>query len=234
MHFFYSSEIINGEIVLRDQEWQHLSKSMRMKIGDDLWVLDGAGHKYHAILTRLDKKIAIAEIRHTWQSSSPTGTLHLAIAPTKNINRMEWLLEKATELGLAHMTFLETRRTERTRINLERMQKIAVSAMKQSANVYLPVVSDLQPLPAFLRSLSGDSCRLVAHCQSENLPHLADLLQPGMKSVVLIGPEGDFTRDEIDLCGEHGFQEISLGQMRLRTETAGIFVTSMNAIVNRY
>ncbi|MCB0668098.1 MAG: 16S rRNA (uracil(1498)-N(3))-methyltransferase [Saprospiraceae bacterium] len=234
MQFFYSNEIANGEIVLRDQELQHLSKSLRMKVGDEIWVLDGMGARYWAVLSELNKKMARAQIKEVEREPLGEARLHLAISPTKNINRMEWLLEKATEIGLQQITFIETRRSERSRINMERMSKIAVSAMKQSGNLYLTKVEDICRLSDFLALETLPQNRFIAHCQDKLSTHLADVLKAGMNSVILIGPEGDFTGEEIAASSAQGFQEISLGRMRLRTETAGIFVTSLNAMINRY
>lgn len=234
MHFFYSTEVSTDQITLRDQELQHLSKSLRIKPGEELWLLDGLGSKYLGVLLSLSKKEATVRILEKWQEAPPKGKLHLAIGPTKNVSRMEWLIEKATEIGLWHLSFVDTERSERSRINVERMNKIAISALKQSGNLFLPNISDLQTLSGFIKNQQETGHSFIAHCETDNLPHLAGEIKMGTNVLVLIGPEGDFTQKEIELCRNQGFKEISLGSKRLRTETAGIFVTSLVAILNRY
>ena len=234
MHFFYSTEIEAGSVILRDQELQHLAKSLRARVGDEIWVLDGVGNKYHCVLTVLNKKAAYAEVRNHEHQATREAKLELVIAPTKNMNRMEWLVEKATEMGIHRIRFLETLRSERARVNLDRLRKIAISALKQSGNVYLPEIGPPIKLAEFVQQLTSPDQRFIAHCQSPNLSLLSDQVKAGEDVTMLIGPEGDFTLQEVELCKEAGFKEISLGGMRLRTETAGIFVTSMIAILNKY
>ncbi|MCB0686551.1 MAG: 16S rRNA (uracil(1498)-N(3))-methyltransferase [Saprospiraceae bacterium] len=234
MHYFYSTQIIGDQIILTDQEWQHLAKSLRMQLGDELWVLDGKGTRYRCKLDQISKREARADIEEQWSEPIPAGRLHLAIAPTKNMGRIEWLLEKATEMGLWKMSFIVTNRTERNRINFERLEKIAISALKQSGNLFLPRIQDVQKFSCFVEDQAESTQKFIAHCQSDDLPYIGDLVPSGVDVTILIGPEGDFTVEEVELSKRRGYKEISLGGRRLRTETAGIFVTSMIGILNRY
>ncbi len=234
MHFFLADEIRDDEITFEEEEVRHMLRSLRLTEGDELWVLDGLGNKYRCQLTLAGKKNARGRILDRLAFPLPEYRLHLAIAPTKNPGRLEWLIEKATELGVTEVTFLETRRSERVKVNLDRIRKIARSALKQSGNGYLPVFAEVTALNQFVgRDFAEHQC-FIAHCQSGNLPHLADKVQTEQPVVVLIGPEGDFTVEETDTARQHGFTEISLGRLRLRTETAGIFVTALMAIINRH
>ena len=234
MQYYYAYEIRDDVALLSDVEVRHITKSMRMHSGDEIWVLDGQGSKMRCRLQINGKKEVVAKIQERTVKPDNRARLHLAIAPTKNPARLEWMVEKAIELGVGQITFLETSRSERTKINLDRIQKIAIGALKQSGNVYLPVISDLISLNHFLKFDLPSSLLFIAHCQSDNLPFLAEMLTVGQEPVVMIGPEGDFTIDEIKQATTAGFQSISLGRSRLRTETAGIFVTSMVAILNKF
>ncbi|MBK8505786.1 MAG: 16S rRNA (uracil(1498)-N(3))-methyltransferase [Saprospiraceae bacterium] len=234
MHYYYAHKITDDVAILSESEVQHITKSMRMHDGDEIWVLDGKGSKMRCRLQVKGKKEVVAWIQERIVEPVNQVRLHLAIAPTKNPGRLEWLVEKVTELGVGQITFLNTGRSERTKINLDRIRKIAISALKQSGNSYLPVISDVTSLDHFFRLISLPVHRFIAHCQSDNLPLLTKILTADEEAVVMIGPEGDFTTNEIAEATLAGFRPISLGKLRLRTETAGIFVTSMVAILNKF
>lgn len=233
MHFFLSDEIIGDEIRFAEDEAKHMLRSLRLTDGDEIWVLDGQGTKYRCFLHISGKKNVLGLIHERMSMPEPTCKLHLAIAPTKNSGRLEWFVEKGTELGVSEITFLETRRSERVRVNQDRIRKIAQSALKQSGNFFMPVFNEVTLINDFLARDFAGYQGFIAHCQRDGLPHLADEVQAGKDMLIMIGPEGDFTIDEIKVASAKGFKEISLGSLRLRTETAGIFVTSLVAIINR-
>jgi 16S rRNA (uracil1498-N3)-methyltransferase len=203
------------EFVLNEEESKHCVRVLRKEVGDFIELLDGKGGGYVGeILTANPKKCSLRITRYIFHP--PTVTVHLAVAPTKNIDRMEWLVEKATELGCTHFSFLQTKRTERSTVNLERLTKIAIAAMKQSKRTYLPRLDSPVPLAEFVRSFPGG---WVAHCldQEKRFEFNASI-----ERRILIGPEGDFTSEEIEAVLSFGYTAFSLGEVRLRTETAAL------------
>ena len=234
MQLFYSEYINdNGYILLSDQEAKHCAQVLRKKVGDSIYVTDGKGNLYTASLTEVGKKNCLAKIEtHTTQKSTDYY-LHIAIAPTKNIGRTEWFLEKAIEFGVHEITFLSCQRSERKQIKLERMQKIAIVAMKQSLNLQLPKLNEMVAFSSFVKTVKEwDGQMMIAHCDAKPKPWFLDLLQPNHSALVCIGPEGDFTAAEVEMAISAGCREISLGNSRLRTETAGIAVSCMTYSLN--
>ncbi|MFM7566916.1 MAG: RsmE family RNA methyltransferase [Flavobacteriales bacterium] len=217
MALFYvpDSEVGMEYFSLGEEESNHCIRVLRKKEGDTIEVLNGMGFSFEATIQLANpKKCVVKNVKHTFQQ--PYGEVHIAIALTKQMERMEWLVEKGTELGCTHFSFIETHRSERNKVNLERLTKIAVSAMKQSKRLYLPHLDALVPLSTFLRQYPGG---WVAHCLEQE-PR-GDVTGSKPKRI-LIGPEGDFTVDEIRLMQAAGYAAISLGEARLRTETAGL------------
>ena len=198
-------------------------------MGDPLQITDGKGFYYETELSETGKKYALARIisKKAAISERPFN-IHLAIAPTKQIERFEWLLEKATEIGVDEITPLWCKRSERETIRHDRLEKILVSAMKQSLRATLPKLHELTRFQTFAKSAS-ESCKRIAWCSDEPLPHLATTIAIPQNIVIAIGPEGDFSPDEIKTALENGFLGVSLGAARLRTETAGLLaVTALN------
>lgn len=213
-----------GTVPLPDDEAHHLTRVMRLPEGAAVEALDGLGTRYHGVLTDVTKRGAALRIERTQTVAPPAPALHLLVAPTKNLDRMEWLLEKATELGLARCTPLLTQRAERRELKLDRLRKIAVSALKQSGGAWLPHLDELTPLTAALAGVDAD-VRLVAHLTHDPAERigLAAALAGGAASVaVLIGPEGDFTPAEVSEARAAGFRPVTLGDTVLRTETAAL------------
>jgi 16S rRNA (uracil1498-N3)-methyltransferase len=231
MHYFFAERIIGDQIFFSSDETRHLLKSLRAKEGDSVWVLDGQGSRCLAKIS-LKEKQATATIEERKTYPKAAHLLHLAIAPTKMPSRLEWLVEKATELGIDMITPIVTTRSEKVRINLERLQKISLSALKQSGNLFLPKINKLTSFDEIIKH-EQPSTKIIAHCQTSALPHLNDILKPAAHTTILIGPEGDFTLTEINQAREKGFEEVSLGKLRLRTETAGIYVTTLHTLVNK-
>ena len=202
-------------VLLTEEESSHCIRVLRKQPGDEIQVLDGKGGLYTAaILDAHPKKCTAKVLNYCFEE--PTVSVHLAVAPTKNMDRIEWLVEKGTELGCTQFTFILTKRSERTKVNMERIHKIAVSAMKQSKRVYLPILDGPMPLNEFLTKHPGG---WVAHCD-DALPR--DQVDASRPLRMLIGPEGDFTPDEVNATLKATYRPVTLGDARLRTETAGL------------
>jgi 16S rRNA (uracil1498-N3)-methyltransferase len=219
---FYTTRIENGFAHLDEEESRHLLSVLRRKIGDRLDLTDGRGFFYEAELAEVGKRYALARIvAQRAVLPAHAARLHVAIAPTKNMERFEWFLEKATEIGVGEVTPLLCQRAERDTIRLDRLEKILVSAMKQSLRAQLPKLNELTRFQDFVKKSSAVQKHL-AWCSDEPLPHLATQFSPDKNTVVAIGPEGDFSPEEVRLALENGFGGVSLGAARLRTETAGL------------
>ena len=207
---------------LPEEEAGHCIRVLRMKEGDSISLTDGKGCFYDAVISAVSGKRCMVHIeRKEQQEQLWNGYLHIAVAPTKLMDRNEWFVEKAVEIGVDEITFLKTDHSERDVVKMERIEKIAVSAMKQSQKATLPVLNGMTPLRSFIeQGFDGD--KYIAHCEPGSKVLLQDALTPGHNSLVLIGPEGDFSPAEIEMALKAGFKPISLGPSRLRTETAAL------------
>jgi 16S rRNA (uracil1498-N3)-methyltransferase len=222
MHVFYTPDIQNITYTLTHEESKHAIKVLRLEAGDEISMIDGHGGLYYGIIDEPDaKKCVIRVIEKIEQYGRRNYSLHLAIAPTKNIDRMEWFIEKATEIGFDEITPLLCHRSERKSMNHERMEKIILSAMKQSIKAYLPVLHPMTKFSDFIK-MDHEGTKLIAHCIDTPKPSLKSKVAGKQKLVVLIGPEGDFSPEEVEKAKHKGFEEVHLGKSRLRTETAGI------------
>lgn len=218
------------EVKINDEEQQHIVKVLRMREGEEVSVTDGKGNFAKGKLVFEGKKVSLnaSEIKENLPDFSTQ--LHIAIAPTKNIDRTEFFVEKATELGISEITFLLTDKSERKNLNIERIQKQAVAASKQSLRFHFPKINNLTKLSDFIKNMDVEST-FLAHCdESFERTDLKEIVvnQKKQKITVLIGPEGDFSPNEIKMLSEKGIKAVSLGNQRLRTETAGIFVAAWN------
>ena len=209
------------EIILTTEESKHTIKVLRKKEGDILNFTDGKGGAYKAEITIADtKKCRLQIINSEQKSKQHNYHLHIAIAPTKNIDRFEWFLEKATEIGIDEITPIICSRSERKVIKTDRCNKILLSAMKQSLKYHLPKLNEAISLTNFLKR-NVDGAKYIAHCEDDN-KHALKTLPKAENILILIGPEGDFSTVEIKMALENQFKPVSLGTSRLRTETAGI------------
>lgn len=227
---FFTQKIENGFAHFDEEESRHLVTVLRRKVGDMLQLTDGHGFFYEAEISETGKRHVLARI----SASTPapvrnTTSLHLAIAPTKQIERIEWLLEKATEIGIDEVTLLHCQHSERDTVRLDRLEKVLVSAMKQSLRAHLPKLNELTRFQQFIKNSTADQ-RFIAWCSDTPLPHLKTLVAPGKSTLILIGPEGDFSPEEVRLAEENGFAGVSLGSARLRTETAGLLAVGVVAL----
>ena len=220
-----------GEIIpdvkINDEEQQHIVKVLRMKEGEEIFVTDGKGNLAKGNLIFEGKKVNldVTEVQEYFPNLS--RQLHIAIAPTKNIDRIEFFVEKATEMGISEITILNTEKTERKNLNIDKLRKQAVAASKQSLRFFFPKINDITKLSDFIKNVNPEMT-FVAHCDASferiNLSEIPELPNP----TFLIGPEGDFSEKEIKMLAEKGIKAVSLGNQRLRTETAGIFVAAWN------
>ena len=240
IRFFYDPDL---DGVLPKEEAAHAVRVLRQKAGDEMYVMDGKGMFCRTVITTADNHHCLYSIVESMpQERAWSGNIHLAIAPTKLNDRMEWLAEKATEIGWDELTFLDTRLGERKVIKTDRIERIVVSAVKQSHKAWIPTVNGMMSFRDFVTEQSAKVVKsppgkglFICHCydEGEKKPFLMDVLEPGVNAVVMIGPEGDFGLDEVKFAQEHGFVSVSLGRSRLRTETAGLAAVHMMQIMNR-
>lgn len=236
VRFFYVPDAAHAN-ELPEEEAQHAVRVLRMEMGDEMMLMDGQGTFYRAEVAETTKKRCLYNIKEVLpQQRQWPGHLHLAMAPTKNMDRTEWLAEKATEIGMDELTFLRCKFSERTVIKTERIDKILIAATKQSHKAWKPVLNDMVDFRRFVESVSDVKHKFICHCYDE--PDLGvkrllkDCLVKGEDALVLVGPEGDFSVDEVRLAEAAGFQSVSLGESRLRTETAALVAVHMMNLFN--
>ena len=231
MQIFYTPEIaVNLE--LPEEEAGHCIRVLRLTEGDEILLTDGKGSFFKAAISRAHPKHCEVNILEQWEQPALWNfNLHIAVAPTKNMDRIEWFAEKATEIGFDELSFLNCRFSERKVIKTERIEKIVVSAMKQSLKARKPIVNEMTDFAKFMqRDFQGQ--KFIAHCYEGEKPLLKEVLKPGEDALVLIGPEGDFSPEEVQKAEALGFQPISLGKSRLRTETAALVAVHMMNLFN--
>lgn len=233
MQLFYNPELDNSfkQFFFSAEESKHIVRVLRKKEGDILKITNGKGYLFEAEILQADPKKCMAQIIHEEKTIPRLHRLHIAIAPTKMNDRFEWFLEKATEIGVNEITPILCEHSERKIIKRERLEKVVQSAMKQSVQTYLPTLHPLTTLSDFLAAASGE-LQFIAHCREGEKMELKRRVQADKDVIILIGPEGDFSREEVSLAFDHGFSPVSLGRNRLRTETAGIVACSTVAMVN--
>ncbi len=236
MQLFYTQNITPPQYTLNEEESKHCAKVLRLQCGDTIHLTDGNGNLFCCqIIDNHYKRCVVNVISTQHEYEKLTYQLTMCVAPTKNIDRFEWFLEKATEVGVDEIIPIATSHSERRIIKLERSTKVVTSAMKQSLKAYHPTLHDITSVKSVIAN-PFDGRKFIAHCdtpQSEQgKRYLADTLKKGERALILIGPEGDFSPEEISLAIEHGFEEISLGSQRLRTETAGVSAVMMVSTIN--
>jgi 16S rRNA (uracil1498-N3)-methyltransferase len=233
MQLFYAPDITTPLYTLPEEESGHCVRVLRLKEGDSLHITDGRGTLYRAVVEESHPKhctIRIVEEHPEWEKRP--YRLTVAVAPTKNIDRIEWFVEKATECGIDRIVPILCDHSERKVVKQERLEKIAASAMKQSLKAYLPHIDPLTPIKEILAE-PFEGVKLIAHCEEDmERIFLGDVVSKGDDVLVLIGPEGDFSVAEIEAARKAGFREITLGNARLRTETAALAATMFTAFVN--
>lgn len=237
VRFFYVPNAIK-EIELPEEEAQHAVRVLRMHEGDEMMLMDGEGTYYRAEVASTTKKRCFYTINDIlYQKRQWQGHLHLAMAPTKNMDRTEWTCEKATEIGFDELTFLRCQFSERTVIKTERIDKILVSAMKQSRKAWKPILNEMTDFKTFVEKCHDIKVgKYICHCYDEPMlgekKLLRKCLKRGKDALVLVGPEGDFSIEEVKMAEANGFQSVSLGESRLRTETAGLVAVHLMNLYN--
>lgn len=235
MQLFYAPEISLPRYTLPEEESKHCVRVLRMTVGDELHLTDGKGNMYRCKVVSDNVKRCEVEVVETWpEYERMSYGLTMCVAPTKNIDRFEWFLEKATEIGISEVYPLECDHSERRQIKLEREEKVITAAVKQSLKAYHPVLHDLTSVRDII-AMDFEGEKYIAHCDSlfGERPYLGNLVKKGANTLILIGPEGDFSKEEINFALQNGFKAISLGRERLRTETAAVVATTVVATINK-
>lgn len=234
MHLFYTPDVTSDTYTLNEEESNHCNKVLRLKQGDTVHLIDGVGGLYVAQIAETAKKAVLLNIIDKQQGFGKRNHyLHIAIAPTKNIDRIEWFLEKATEIGIDEITPIICDRSERKIVKEERLEKVVTSAVKQSLTAYHPKINTAISFKDFIKQ-RDEEVKMIAHCIDEDRKQaISELIQPHQKYLILIGPEGDFTPKEIELALQNGYKPVTLGNTRLRTETAGLAACFEVNYINR-
>ena len=232
---FYAPDI-ETTATLPETESGHAVRVLRKREGDEIEVVDGKGTLYRCVIAGASPKGVLVQVRESISLPKVwTPSITLAVAPTKHADRMEWLIEKAVEIGVDRFVPLRCERSERKELKTERIEKIAVSAMKQSLKAVLPQIDGTTRLADFLKECRDADCqKFVGYCDADTeRALLAKTCRPGADTVVLIGPEGDFSPAEIKACFEAGFKAVTMGDNRLRTETAALVGLDTVHIINQ-
>lgn len=228
MQLFYSTDIVDESITLSDDEFRHCIKVLRHKEGDTINITDGNGNLYLATIQNIKKHDCTALINTTETFEATNNQIHIAFAPTKNTDRTEWAIEKMVEIGVNRISLIHCEHSERKIQKTERLKKIVLSAMKQSLKYHLPQIDELVRFNDFIKSIENKEQNLfIGYCETDETVYMLQQDFTFKDSMVLIGPEGDFSTKEVDEAKKAGFTPISLGKSRLRTETAAVVATTL-------
>jgi len=234
MHIFYTTQIQNDHAILDAGESHHCVKVLRLTNGDAVQLIDGNGGFYDAVIEKADHRQCLLKITCVRKDFEKRNYhIHIAMAPTKNIDRFEWFVEKCTEIGIDEITPILCEHSERKILKPERVQRVIVSAVKQSLKAYIPVLNPLQSFTEFIENNTASTRKFIAHCYDEPKEKIADSIHPGESILIMIGPEGDFSGEEVDRALNMGFHGLSLGNSRLRTETAGVVACHSVYFINQ-
>jgi 16S rRNA (uracil1498-N3)-methyltransferase len=223
MHVFYTPDITSSDYILNEEESRHCMKVLRLLKGDMVHLIDGQGGLYEAEITGESKRnVSLRVLKTTREYQKRNYQIHIAVAPTKNIDRLEWFLEKATEIGIDQITPVICERSERRIVKEDRLNKVITSAVKQSLQAYHPLLNEAVTLKELISTHTADH-KMIAHCiDGEARQYITEIAPAGSSYLILIGPEGDFTPNEIQLALQNDFKPLTLGNTRLRTETAAL------------
>ena len=233
MQLFYTPDLTTDKdsYTFDKEESRHIVKALRKKGGDNIFSTNGLGYLFQMEITLASDSKCTVSVLSTEIQKAPRYRLHLAVAPTKMNERFEWLLEKATEIGVSEITPIICDHSERTTLKSDRMEKIILSAMKQSASCFLPKLNASVSFKTFVKSI-GPGQNLIAHCLDADKKSIRNVIEPAKDVTILIGPEGDFSENEVKSALANGCIPISLGGKRLRTETAAIVACHSIAFIN--
>jgi len=226
MPCFFQDNLTQHSFALSPEESKHIVKSLRLKEGDFIWITDGKGTLAKAALTGVSKENCTVEIiERDFHDISKKKQLHLAVAPTKNPDRMEWLVEKAVEIGVSKISFIICDRSERKHLDLNRLHRITIAALKQSQGTWLPEINMLTFQQFIDENKNDNADKFIAYCSDiENSIEISKIKYVHNNAIFIVGPEGDFTPHEVSLAVENGFQQIRLSEKILRTETAALYI----------
>ena len=228
MEIFYYPDIQNDIIYIPAEESKHIIKVLRKKIGDTIAITDGRGNLYQTEIISIDKTCSAAIKSVEKKSRSHNYYFHLAFAPTKANEKIELIVEKCVEIGVDEISPIISEHSERKVVKTERLKNVAIAAMKQSGNIYLPIINEPTTFNKFIdKKFNGNLC--IAHCNNFGTPYYYDAIKEGY-NLILIGPEGDFSQKEVDTAINHGYKAVQLGNSILRVETAAIFCCSAAAL----
>jgi 16S rRNA (uracil1498-N3)-methyltransferase len=230
--FFDARAQLAASMELDAAESTHITKAMRLRTGDEITLTDGKGKLFRARIEVIKHHVHVHKAEEI-PTEDTVVNLELAIAPTKNNDRLEWFIEKAVEIGIGRIALIHCNHSERPRINSERLQRVAVAALKQSGRTWLPVITELQSFESWVKSTSAE-LKAIAHCiEGEDRMLLRDLILSGRSAAIAIGPEGDFSSEEVQMAMAAGFSPVSLGEARLRTETAALAAVHTFNLLNQ-
>lgn len=230
MELFFDP-LFTGEGMLCESESKHCINVLRHKLGDEITIANGKGDYFTGRIISAHPKRCEIENISTQTHSESAYKLHLAVAPTKSIDRFEWLIEKAMELGISEITPLLCDHSERKKIRTDRIERIVIAAMKQSLKAYLPIINELTPFDQFIKTQQTEN-GFIAHCYDSKKTPLKNAYKKGTDSLLCIGPEGDFSESEVEKASQLGLIPVSLGSSRLRTETAGVIACHTIHLIN--
>lgn len=236
MHVFYTPDISGSDYILNEEESRHCMKVLRLATGQLVHLIDGKGGLYEAeIVAQTKRNVILKVLNHTQDYQKRNYSLHIAVAPTKNIDRLEWFLEKATEIGIDEITPLICERSERKIVKDERLNKVITAAVKQSLQAFHPQLNTAATFKEFIEAQSVlDGFKMIAHClPGEEKQFIQQVAAAGGNYLILIGPEGDFSPQEIEMAIDAGYVPLSLGETRLRTETAALAACFEASYINR-
>lgn len=234
MQLFFQEYCKPPEICLDPEESKHLTRVLRKKNRDQVAVTNGQGDLFDCVIIDSNPKGAKLSVQKTTKIPEDDFYIHLAIAPTKSPDRMEWMIEKITEIGFHELSLIETSNSERSFLKTDRLQKKIISACKQSLKYRIPKLNPIRSLSDFInQSTSSEATRFIAYVDENHTNHLLDVAKSKGEYLIMIGPEGDFSPEEIQLAIKEKFIPVSLGRSRLRTETAGLVAVDMLQVINR-
>jgi len=228
--YFFQENLTQGSFALSSEEAKHIAKSLRLKTGDTIRITDGKGTLASAVISNVYRDSCEVEITERFfYDKSLLKKLHIAVAPTKNTDRMEWLVEKAVEIGVSKITFIFCERSERKKMDMNRLHRIAIAALKQSQGTWLPEMNANSFSQFMSENNELTANKYIAYCDEKTQASTISNIECGNNVVFLIGPEGDFTPQEFIIAKEHGFMHVSFGEKILRTETAALFAVCFAA-----
>ena len=233
MRLFYNKDLLEDDsrLIIEREESRHIVRVLRKKVGDTIYVTNGKGILFTTKIDVINKNNTELKITNSKKESKTKFHINIAVAPTKNNDRIEWFIEKSTEIGINTISTILCEKSERKIIKMDRLEKITISAMKQSLQLHKPIIQELVSFEEFIKNCKSDN-KFIAHCKESEKLFLNNCKIKAKTITVLIGPEGGFSDNEIDLADKHGFISVSLANNRLRTETAAIAATQILSAYN--